>query len=1072
MPGFRASRPEAVLPRARGAGARALARARRLRALARQPRRGRGLELLRGAADRQRPARLPPRPRPRLQGRLPALQTMCGYRVPRKAGWDCHGLPVELEVEKQLGISSKQEIEEYGIAEFNARCRELGLRVRRGVEPADRADRLLDRPRRPLRHPRRRLHRVGLVVAAQALGRRAASTRATRSSPTALAAAPRSPRTRSRSGYEDVEDPSHHMCASRCSASRPGAASGRVAAGLDDDALDAARQRRRRGRRRTSPTCGRSVDERDPDPRRAAGREGARRGGRDPRPLPRRRAGRPPLRGPRLRLSTDREPGAAFPVLAGDFVTTEDGTGLVHIAPAFGEDDYAVAAENGIFDPTNAGTLYNPVGLDGNFDDRVTGFEGRFVKDPEVTRALIADLERRGLLFREQVYEHAYPHCWRCGTPLLYYAKSSWYIAHLRGPRPAARQQRGRSAGTPSTSSTAASANGWRTTSTGRSPATATGGRRCRSGSAPARAATSASAPARSPSCASAPAATVPDDLHRPYIDEVDLDCEQCGGEMRRVDSVIDTWYDSGAMPFAQFHYPFENEEEFEERFPADFICEAHGPDPRLVLHPARRVDPALRHVQLPQLRLPRPDPRPRGPEDVEEPRQRRRPLGRDRRPRRRRLPLVLPDRPAALGRLPLLGRHRRRVGPPVPAHPLEHLLVLGPLRQRRGPRPRGLRVGRRTTGAASERPTSTAGRSRACRRRSRRSASAWTTSTAPPPAGRSPSTSRSSPTGTCGSRAAASGRATAPPSRPCATACWRRRRCWRRSPRSSPTRSTSTSPAARPRRRRAPDSVHLRDFPEARRGARRPRARGGDGGGPPHGRARPRRPRPGEGEGAPAAAPRGDRRQRRRARGDRGPRRPRHRRAQRQGARLRHRGGRAGQLRGQAQLPRARPALRQADAAGRRRGRGARRRPRRRGDRRAAARSGSTSTATSTRLGPDERHPRPAAARGLRGRGRGRPRRRPRSSSSTTSCAARASPARSSTPSRTPAKRPASRSPTGSSSASAATPSCSPPPARTRPTWPARSSPPRVAYDGGDGGAAATIDGRELRISVRADRG
>ena len=147
----------------------------------------------------------------------PRYKTMCGYRVPRKAGWDCHGLPVELEVEKQLGISSKQEIEEFGIAEFNRALPRVGLRVRRGVEPADRADRLLDRPRRPLRHPRRRLHRVGLVVAAQALGRRAASTRATRSSPTARAAAPRSPRTRSRRATRTSRTP-RSTCASRCSA--------------------------------------------------------------------------------------------------------------------------------------------------------------------------------------------------------------------------------------------------------------------------------------------------------------------------------------------------------------------------------------------------------------------------------------------------------------------------------------------------------------------------------------------------------------------------------------------------------------------------------------------------------------------------------------------------------------------------------------------------------------------------------------------------------------------------------------------------------------------------------------
>ena len=122
----------------------------------------------------------------------------------------------------------------------------------------------------------------------------------------------------------------------------------------------------------------------------------------------------------------------AYRTLADTTVELGEGTGVVHIAPAFGEDDYAVASENGIFDPTEHGTLYNPVGLDGHFDKRVVGFEGQFVKDPEVTAALINDLRERGLLFHEQVYEHAYPHCWRCGTPLLYYAKSSWYVATSR----------------------------------------------------------------------------------------------------------------------------------------------------------------------------------------------------------------------------------------------------------------------------------------------------------------------------------------------------------------------------------------------------------------------------------------------------------------------------------------------------------------------------------------------------------------------------------------------------------------------------------------------------------------
>ena len=511
-------------------------------------------------------------------------------------------------------------------------------------------------------------------------------------------------------------------------------------------------------------------------------------------------------------------------MIAGDFVTTEDGTGLVHIAPAFGEDDYRGRRRERHLRPDRgerrSTTRSSPTA---HFDDRVIGFAGRFVKDPEVTRELIADLERRGLLFREQVYEHSYPHCWRCGTPLLYYATSSWYIRtsevkeqmlannetigwhpeHVKHGRFGKWLEnnvdwalsRDRYWGTPLPI--------WQLRAT-----RAASERFCVGSVAELR--------ERS-------GGEVPDDLHRPYIDEVTVACEQCGGEMRRVESVIDTWYDSGAMPFAQFHYPFENEEEFEERFPADYICEAQDQTRGWFYTLLAESTLLFDELELPQLRLPRPDPRPRGPEDVEEPRQRRRPLGGDLRPRRRRLPLVLPDHPAALGRLPLLGRHGRRVGAPVPAHPLEHLLLLGPLRQRRGPRAAGLRA------APPSRPTtSTAGRSRACRRRSRPCASGWTTSTAPPPAGRSPSSSRSSPTGTCGSRGGASGRATAPPSRPCATACWRPRRCWRPfTPFLADEIHLNLAGGALGRVRRAPRLGPPARLPGGRPGPRRPRAGG-----------------------------------------------------------------------------------------------------------------------------------------------------------------------------------------------------------------------------------------------------
>jgi isoleucyl-tRNA synthetase len=516
----------------------------------------------------------------------PRYRSMCGYRVPRKAGWDCHGLPVEIEVEKQLGIASKGEIEDYGIAEFNRRCRESVFEY---VEEWNRlTERIgfwidLDDPYvtleddyiesvwwslRQLWEDDRLYEGHKVVPYCPRCGT------ALSSHEVAL-------------GYEDVEDPSIFIkiplvpsapATPEGSDTDPASLPRSEASGLTEYLLVWT----------TTPWTlpgnvaiavapdvtyvrARVEDEvlilAEPLVEKVLG-EGAeiadRLSGED---LVGRR-----YEGPVFALA-DREPGG-LPVIAGDFVTTDDGTGLVHIAPAFGEDDYAVAAENGIFDPTSHGTLYNPVRPDGTFDKRVIGFEGRFVKDPEVTAALIADLRQRGLLFGEQVYEHAYPHCWRCGTPLLYYARSSWYVATSRareellannetvGWHPAHIKHgrfgkwlennvdwalsRDRYWGTPLPI--------WECASEG------CGGRFCAGSVAELR---------------ERARGEVPDDLHRPYIDEVLLDCERCGGEMRRVESVIDTWYDSGAMPFAQFHYPFQNEAEFEERFPADFICEA-----------------------------------------------------------------------------------------------------------------------------------------------------------------------------------------------------------------------------------------------------------------------------------------------------------------------------------------------------------------------------------------------------------------------------------------------------------------------------------------------------------------
>jgi isoleucyl-tRNA synthetase len=504
----------------------------------------------------------------------PRYRTMRGYRVPRKAGWDCHGLPVELEVEKQLGIGSKQEVEEYGIAEFNQRCRDSVFEY---VEEWNRlTERIgfwidLDDPYVTLENEyiesvwwslRKLWDDDRLYEGHKVVPYCPRCGTALSSHEVAL-------------GYQDIEDPSVFIKLEVTGFSdkrKPQVAIGDkllvwtttpwtlpgnyavavgpdiayVRARLDDEVFVIAESL-------VEKVLGDDAEVL------------SRMGGEDV-------VGA--LYGAPIFRLADQLGGMAS-VIAADFVTTEDGTGLVHLAPAFGEDDYdAVMTEEfiGVHSPEEA--LFNPVRPDGTFDDRVTGFEGRFVKAPEVTRALIDDLDARGLLFREQVYEHSYPHCWRCGTALLYYAKSSWYVAtsqareqllanneqvgwhpeHIKHGRFGKWLEnnvdwalsRDRYWGTPLPI--------WECAGDG------CDGRFCAGSVAELR---------------ERARGEVPDDLHRPYIDEVTLECEQCGGEMRRVESVIDTWYDSGAMPFAQFHYPFENEELFEERFPADFICEA-----------------------------------------------------------------------------------------------------------------------------------------------------------------------------------------------------------------------------------------------------------------------------------------------------------------------------------------------------------------------------------------------------------------------------------------------------------------------------------------------------------------
>jgi len=258
----------------------------------------------------------------------------------------------------------------------------------------------------------------------------------------------------------------------------------------------------------------------------------------------------------------------AFRVVAGDFVTTQDGSGIVHIAPAFGEDDMNVAKENDL-------PVLMTVNLQGKFIDEITPWAGKYVAREETNKEIISELDRRGVLFKTEDIEHDYPFCWRCGTKLIYYAKKSWFIKmtdekikkaliennekinwipeHIKEGRMGEwlreikdwALSRERYWGTPLPI--------WKCARCGENKIIGSiaelekfGGKKL-------------------------------NDLHRPYIDEVIFKCDKCDGEMKRVADVIDCWFDSGSMPFGQWHYPFENKELIEggKKFPADYISEA-----------------------------------------------------------------------------------------------------------------------------------------------------------------------------------------------------------------------------------------------------------------------------------------------------------------------------------------------------------------------------------------------------------------------------------------------------------------------------------------------------------------
>ncbi len=532
----------------------------------------------------------------------PRYKTMRGYRVERKGGWDCHGLPVEIAVEEKLGIKSKTEIEQYGIKEFNEQCRDSVF------EFLEEWDRLTERIGFwvDLEHAYRTLDESYIESVWWALSeidKKGLLYEGHKVVPYCYRCGTALSSHEVALGYKDVVDPSvyvrlpiqapigplHEGDKLLIWTTTPWTLPGNVAVAAGPDVqyvraelggetfvlAEALVQR----------VLGDDAEVLDRFPGRdivngntlEEGWTGATYGG--------------PIFGNTRFKKAER----GLAVIAGDFVTTEDGTGLVHLAPAFGADDFDATAAAGLFDPRVPQILFNPVKPDGTYDDTVEQYAGRLVKDPELTEELIADLDARRLLFRRSDYEHSYPHCWRCDTPLIYYAKPSWYIAtsKLRDQMMAANEtidwypphiKHGRFGDWLSNNVDWA-------LSRERYWGTPLPVWRCETGH---------TLTIGSFAELEQLSGTTLEDHHRPYVDEVVLTCNHghdplsipstdgrsheepgtskgavCGKPMKRVPEVIDVWFDSGSMPFAQHHYPYEHAQRFQKEFPADFICEA-----------------------------------------------------------------------------------------------------------------------------------------------------------------------------------------------------------------------------------------------------------------------------------------------------------------------------------------------------------------------------------------------------------------------------------------------------------------------------------------------------------------
>lgn len=482
---------------------------------------------------------------------IPRYKIMKGYRVLRKAGWDTHGLPVELEVEKQLGISGKPQIEEYGVEKFIKKCKDsVFTYANEWKEMSDRVGYWIDMDNPYVTYHNNYIESVWWAL--KKIWDKGLLYKGHKVVPYCPRCGTALSSHEVAQGYKEVKDASIYVKFKAKNmdntyflvwTTTPWTLPSNVALAINKDVnyvkaehegqyLILAESR---------------LELLGEDAKVVETFKGEKIVGEEYEQL----------------FTFEKPEKKAHFVGAGDFVTLTDGSGIVHIAPAFGEDDFNFGKKYDL-------PMIQLVDTQGKFKESVGPWKGMFVKDAD--KHITKELESRGLLFKEEKHEHSYPFCWRCDTPLLYYARDTWFIKTT-----ALRDELLKNNDTvnwlPDNIRTGRFGNflenviDWGI-SRERYWGTPLNIWTCECGH---KESIGSIAELKEKGI------DVPDEieLHKPYIDAVKLRCPHCGGKMTRVSEVIDCWFDSGSMPFAQWHYPFENKEEFDKNFPAQFISEA-----------------------------------------------------------------------------------------------------------------------------------------------------------------------------------------------------------------------------------------------------------------------------------------------------------------------------------------------------------------------------------------------------------------------------------------------------------------------------------------------------------------